>query len=414
MYNMRYLIQTVFILLSIGFSGQVYSQIDSSLLRRSAVNDTNRNKMNMDAVYERPFLEMGKTPVALGGYMESNWQYLSKEGLSDGHQFQFRRFTLFTAATVSKRVKFLAELEFEDGAKEIAVEFAALDFEFSPLLNLRGGIVVNPIGAFNQNHDGPKWEFTDRPIAMTQMLPATWSTTGFGAYGKKNFDKWRFGYEFYLTGGFDRTIIENDQNKTFLPAAKENEDRFEESESGTITTTAKIALKHEKLGEIGISHMGGVYNKFLDDGEEIDRPRRMDVFAVDFNTQLPAEVELIGEAAWVAVDVPRTYSQQFANRQFGGFVDIIKPVLKRRMLGWENAVLNVALRAEYVDWNREKFYETGTRAGDDAWSFVPAISFRPGALTVVRFNYRFMKERDILKNPAERTDGFSLGISSYF
>ena len=44
---------------------------------------------------------------------------------------------------------------------------------------------MNPIGAFNQNHDGPKWEFVDRPISATQMLPATWSNVGFGLYGKK-------------------------------------------------------------------------------------------------------------------------------------------------------------------------------------------------------------------------------------
>lgn len=390
------------------------SQIDSSLLV-STKTDTAKKTMNMDAVYERPFLGTGKSRVAIGGYVESNWQYLSKEGVSEGHQFQFRRFTLFTSASVAKRIKFLAELEFEDGAKEIAVEFAAIDFEFSPLLNLRGGMLVNPIGAFNQNHDGPKWEFTDRPIAMTQMLPATWSSTGFGAYGKKNFSDWMIGYEFYLTGGFDRSIIENDYNKTYLPAAKANVDRFEESESGSITTTGKIAFKHSKAGEIGISHMGGVYNKFFDDGEDVDEKRRVDVFAFDYNGTIPgSNTNIIGEAAWVWVDVPATYTQQFGNSQFGGFVDVVQPLVKGRILGWENAVINLALRAEYVDWNRETLRETKQRAGEDLWSFMPAVSFRPTPQTVVRFNYRYMKERDIFKNPAERTDGFILGVSSYF
>lgn len=393
----------------------VKSQIDESLLRTKTTSDTLKQSMNMDAVYKRPFLHLGKSPVAVGGYMESNWQYLSKEGLSDGHQFQFRRFTLFTSATITRRIKFLAELELEDGAKEIAVEFAALDFEFTPLFNLRGGMVVSPIGAFNQNHDGPKWEFTDRPIAMTQMLPATWSVTGFGAYGKRNFSKWTFGYEFYISGGFDASIISNEQNKTYLPAAKEKQDRYEGTESGTITTTGKIAIKHRAVGEIGISHMGGVYNKFFDDGEDIDYKRRVDIIALDFNTVIPhSNTSLIGEAAWVLVDVPSTYTQQFGNKQFGGFVDIIQPVLRKRILGWNEAVLNVALRSEFVDWNRERLRETNEPAGEDFWSFMPAVSFRPTAQTVVRFNYRFLQERDILRNPTERTDVFSLGVSSYF
>lgn len=404
------------VLIAITLSFNVFSQIDSSLLVRETMHpDSAKYSMNMDAVYERPFLRVGKSPVAVGGYMESNWQYISKEGISDGHEFQFRRFTLFTSATITNRIKFLAELEFEDGAKEIAIEFAALDFEFSPLLNLRGGMIVNPIGAFNQNHDGPKWEFTDRPIAMTQMLPATWSTTGFGAYGKKNYQDWMIGYEFYLTGGFDRSIIENDQNKTYLPASKENEDRFEESESGSITTSGKLAIKHRKVGELGISHMGGVYNKFFDDGEDIDVKRRVDAFALDINTTLPRwNTNIIAEAAWIWVDVPSTYTQQFGSKQFGGFVDIVQPVLRKRILGWSNAVVNLALRAEYVDWNREIIKETSQSAGEDLWSFMPAISFRPSAQTVVRFNYRLMKERDIFRNPTERTDGFNFGISSYF
>ena len=180
--------------------------------------------MNMDAVYNRPFIAVGKLPVSLGGYMEANWQHLGTDGVSEGHQFQFRRMTLFVSSTIGKRLKFLSEIEFEDGGKEICSEFAALDIEFHPLLNLRGGMILNPIGAFNQNHDGPKWEFIDRPISATQMLPATWSNAGFGLYGKHYNKDWMFGYEAYLSGNFDNSIIDNPENKTFLPAAKNNAD----------------------------------------------------------------------------------------------------------------------------------------------------------------------------------------------
>lgn len=403
------------LLLVTTFYSTGYSQIDSILIRKSTPDSAKSSLMNMDANHNRPFMGIGKSPVALGGYMESNWQYLSKEGVSDGHQFQFRRFTLFTAATITDRIKFLAELEFEDGTREIAVEFAALDVELSPLLNFRGGMIVNPIGAFNQNHDGPKWEFTDRPIAMTQMLPATWSTAGFGIYGKKHIKDWMVGYEFYLTSGFDGSIIVNDQNKTYLPSTKDNEDRFDEAASGTISTTAKIAVKNRNIGEIGLSHMGGVYNEFMDDGIDLDDKRRVDVFAVDFNTEIAATKTFItGEFAWVFVDVPSTYSQQFGDKQQGGFLDIVQPIMRRPLLGWRNATLNLALRTEYVDWNKGRFNETGDRIGDDAFSFMPGISFRPSALSVFRFNYRFMQERDLFSNPSERTDSFSFGIATYF
>src|SRR6185436_1825397 len=135
------------------------AQIDSTLLKR-VEKDTAKKVMNMDALYSRPFLHISRTPVSVGGYVEMNYQHLGTDGVSDGHEFQFRRLSLFVASSISKRVKFLSEIEFENDKEEalegepmeIAIEYAALDIEMHPLLNLRGGIILNPIGSFNQNH----------------------------------------------------------------------------------------------------------------------------------------------------------------------------------------------------------------------------------------------------------------------
>ncbi len=396
------------------FSSGVSAQIDPSLLKR-VPKDTGSKTMNMDAVYNRPFITIGKLPVSLGGYMEANWQHLGTDGISEGHQFQFRRVTLFVSSTIGKRLKFMSEIEFEDGGKEIAVEFAALDIEMHPLLNLRGGMILNPIGAFNQNHDGPKWEFIDRPIAATQMLPATWSNAGFGLYGKHYSKDWMFGYELYLSGSFDNSIIDNPENKTFLPAAKNNSERFEEINSGLPLFTGKLAVKNNKIGELGLSYMGGVYNKFQDDGLRLDDKRRVDVFAIDFNSILPKlKTFITGEWAWVKVNVPATFTQQYGRKQYGGFIDIVQPVLKKKVFGWQNATLSIACRFEYVDWNVGKFTSTGGNIGEDIWSIMPAVSFRPTAQTMLRLNYRHQQQQDILGNPPAKTGGFSFGVSTYF
>lgn len=390
------------------------AQIDPRLLKRPS-SDTTKKSLNMDAVYERPFIAVGKLPVSLGGYMEANWQHSGTDGVSEGHQFQFRRMTLFVASTIGKRIKFLSEIEFEPAEKEIAIEFAALDLELHPLFNLRGGMIMNPIGAFNQNHDGPKWEFTDRPIAMTQMLPATWSNAGFGIYGKHYSTNWMFGYELYASSGFDNSIIANQENRTFLPAAKENSERFEEIASGEPLLTGKIAVRHNKIGELGLSYMGGIYNKWQDDGIVIDDKRRLNVFAIDFNTTLPKfNTFITAEWAWINVGVPATYSQQFGNKQQGGFADIVQPVLKKNILGWQNAVINLACRFEYVDWNVGKFKETNENIGDELWSIMPGISFRPRPQTVIRANYRIQSQKDLLSNPSSRTVAIQFGVSTYF
>ncbi|MFA6260222.1 MAG: hypothetical protein WC760_02055 [Bacteroidia bacterium] len=402
------------LLLSVLNATNADAQIDSNLLIRTPP-DSVKPVLNMDAVYNRPFLGMGKSPISIGGYMEVNWQHLGTDGISEGHQFQFRRWTLFASATIARNLKFLTELEFEDGTKEIGIEFAALDMELHPLLNLRGGIILNPIGAFNQNHDGPKWEFTDRPFSATQLLPATWSNAGFGLYGKYYNKAWMYGYEVYVSNGFDGTIIQNAENKTFLPAAKNNRSRFEESSNGEPMITSKIAIRNQKIAEIGLSYMGGVYNKFIDDGLVLDRKRRCDVFAVDLNTTLPhINTTLTGEWAWIWLDVPATYTEQFGNRQQGGFLDLVQPVWKHKILEWNKAVINLACRLEYVDWNMGSFQSTGTQRGDELWSIMPAISFRPVPQTVIRLNYRFMKQNDIVSNPFVTTSGFIFGVSTYF
>ena len=89
--------------------------------------------------------------------------------------------------------------------------------------------------------------------------------------------------------------------------------------------------------------MGGVYNKFEDDGLTLDEKRRVDVFAIDFNTTLPKlNTYINGEWAWVNVNIPDTYTEQFGRKQQGGFIDIVQPVYKRPVFGFDKSVFNVA------------------------------------------------------------------------
>ncbi len=406
--------RTLYVLVLVFQVCVVPAQTDSSAFKRRPT-DTTQLALNMDAVYNRPFLQYKKIPVALGGYVEANTQYAVTNGVSDGFSFQMKRMTLFVSSSIHRKIKFLSEIEFEDGTKEINIEFAALDVQLHPLLNFRGGVIMNPIGAFNQNHDGPKWEFVDRPLSATQLLPATFSNVGFGFFGKTYQRNFVWAYEVYLTNGLNDRIIGNASNRTFLPATKQDPDRFEESFNGEPLTTAKTSLRVKNIGELGLSYMGGVYNKFQDDGLSLDKKRRADVLAIDVNTTLPGSgTNIVAEFAWIFVDVPGTYTQQYGSRQHGGFIDMIQPLMRRKMLGFENASLNAAVRAEYVDWNSGTFRETGGNIADDVFAIVPALSFRSSAQTVFRLNYRYQLQTDLLGNPATRTGAIQFGISSYF
>ena len=376
--------------------------------------DSLKINLNMDAVYSRPFLQFGKSTVAIGGYMEVHSNYFVTDGITEGLSFHMQRLTIFMSSTINQRIKFLTEIEFEDGTKEINIEFAALDFELHPLLVVRGGIIMNPIGAFNQNHDGPKWEFVERPLSATTIVPSTWSNVGFGLHGKSYQGSGVWAYEAYLTNGLDDTIMDNELGKTWLPSTKESPERFEESFNSTPMTTIKTAIRHRKIGEIGISWMGDVYNKFKEDGIIVDNKRRVDVVAVDYNTTIMQKWYITGEWTWTFIDVPETYSQQYGSRQTGGFTDVVYTILKKRMLGWDKARLNASVRGEYVDYNRDTFNETGGKIHDEVWGINTSLSFRPSLKTVIRANYGYYWETDLLGNPPSKTVRVQFGFSSYF
>lgn len=402
------------VIFSICISISAAAQSDTAFFKRAPI-DTVKQKLNMDAVYNRPFLSLGKVPVAIGGYVEANTQYGATNGVTDGFSFQFRRLTIFLSSTIAKKIKFLSELEFEDGTKEINIEYASLDIEFHPLLNLRGGIILNPIGSFNQNHDGPKWDFIDRPISATTIIPSTLANAGFGFHGKYYLYNWTLGYETYLTNGFDDKIISNADNRTSLAAGKSNPEKFEESNSGLPMFTGKIAIRNRQIGELGFSCITGVYNHWQQDGLVLDKKRSAKVVAIDFNTsQIKNRLYITTELAKVIVDVPETYSQAFGTQQFGAYIDFVGTIVHRKMLDWENAKINLALRLEYADYNEGKFKETGGNIAEDVWAIVPGISFRPAGATVVRFNYRHQQQRDLLGNPPSKTGVIQFGFSSYF
>lgn len=400
-------------LLTMFCSTDLYGQNDKLITR--VPQDSTGSKMNMDAVYNRPFLALGKFPIAVGGYMEMNTQYSGTDGVSDGFSFQMRRMSLFFSKSIAQKIKFLSEIEFENGTEEINIEYCAVDFQFHPLLTLRGGIILNPIGAFNQNHDAPRWDFIDRPICAEGIIPTTLSNTGMGINGQYYIHRWRFGYELYLTNGLSNAIIDNEDGRTSLHAGKENPFRFSENNSGLPMTTGKIAVKNRKVGELGLSYMTGVYNQWQADGLQIDDKRRMNVMAVDFNTSLfKNKVSVTGECSKVIVDTPDNFIEQYGNQQWGAYADVVYTFLTKKVLGWEKAKFNIGLRSEYVDYNLGNFITTGLKRGDDIWAFTPMISFRPTGTTVIRLNYRFEGEHDLINNPLSRTNTIQFGISSYF
>src|SRR5690606_3487884 len=158
--------------------------------------------------------------AAVGGYAEGNMNYRGEDGINEGPEFEFRRFNIFIFSTIGSRMRFVSELEFEHGTAEIALETALLDFEFFPELVLRVGVLLTPLGAFNQAHDGPIWDFVDRPLVSTLIIPSTFTELGAGLHGTVIAGPLDIDYQVYATQGLADGVVDNESGRTDIAAGR--------------------------------------------------------------------------------------------------------------------------------------------------------------------------------------------------
>lgn len=361
--------------------------------------------------FDRPFIA-SVASASIGGYLEGNTNYFVEEGVSDGFSMELRRFNVFLFSQISQRVRFLSELEFEHGTEEIALETALVDVRLHSSVSLRGGIVLPPIGYLNQNHDSPRWDFVDRPLVTTGIIPSTLSEVGFGVFGRIPVGSWTLSYDTYLTNGLGDRVVGNATGRTDIPSGKTGSS-FAEDNNGSPAISGRVAARIPRLGEVGVSYYGGHYNSFRVEGEEVDERRWLGIAALDLGARVgPAQIR--AELARAAIDVPPGLTELFARRQRGGHLDVLLPVWRPRIGGYEAAVVSAALRLEHVDYNVGSFSSTGGSIGDEVTAVVPGMSFRPTDGTVFRVNYRYGWITDLQGNEPSRRAGLQLGFATYF
>jgi hypothetical protein len=364
-----------------------------------------------DGIYARPFIG-SVASASIGGYVEGNTNWFVEDGVSEGFSMELRRFNVFLFSQVSQRVRFLSELEFEHGTEEIALETALVDVQIRPSLVLRGGILLPPLGYLNQNHDSPRWDFVERPLVSTDVIPSTLSEVGFGAYGRFATRAALLSYDLYVTNGLGDAIVANETGRTDIAAGK-REGLFAEDNNGSPAVSGRLAARRPGLGEVGLSYYGGYYNRFRVEGEEVDERRWLGIAALDFGGPVgPAEVR--GEVAYATIDVPGGLAELFGDRQWGAHVDVVVPVWRPSVLGYTDAVISALLRLERVDYNGGTFASTGQPIGDEVTAVVTGLSFRPSPGTVFRLNYRYHWARDFVGNDPARTAGLQVGFATYF
>ena len=368
----------------------------------TAAKDSVERPMVRGGVYDKPFQTRLFGRTAIGGYAEAHARYQKVDGLQDETGFSAKRLNLFVNSRVSDFVRFGAELEFEDGAEEILLEYAAIDLRIHPSLTVRGGMILSPLGKFNLSHDSPLNEFTDRPLVSTDILGVALSEPGIGAFGQfRTARTGRLSYEAYITNGFHDGLIEQSEDGTRIPLGRRN---FEDN-NGSPAIVGRFAFSPSLNYEIGISAHHGAYNTFSLEGAPIDKRRNLTIAAIDAEAMLLG-VRISGEAASATLDVPEGLKGIYASRQRGIYVEGVKDFWRGRISTMRKSYFSAKVRWDYIDFDSD-------RAGTSIGQITAGLNFRPTEDSVLKLDYVRGRGRDEFNNLGQHA--FLLAsIATYF
>ena len=138
--------------------------------------------------------------VSLGGYGEMLYQNFEDPKKND--EWDFLRMVLYVGYKYNERLILNTEFELEHASTDkkgyASVEFAYIDYLWRPELNLRGGIVLVPVGLLSEFHEPTTFFGARRPDIESRIIPSTWRENGVGIFG----DLAGFSYKAYLLNGF--------------------------------------------------------------------------------------------------------------------------------------------------------------------------------------------------------------------
>ncbi|WKJ92063.1 hypothetical protein QZJ86_07960 [Methylomonas montana] len=143
--------------------------------------------------------------LSIGGYGEANYQArVDDQGgrnangtFTNPDNTDVERLVIYTGYKFSDSILFNSEIEFEHASTgnngsgisgsdtgTVSVEMASLDFFIDPMVNVRAGMLLMPMGFINQIHEPPFYFGNNRPEVERRIIPSTWRENGVGLFGE--------------------------------------------------------------------------------------------------------------------------------------------------------------------------------------------------------------------------------------
>jgi hypothetical protein len=395
-------------------------------------------------IYARPFVRAPKTIV--GGYIDFTISDCDKgsRDCSDALEFDQERFVPFFYSQVTDRLSVAAELEVEHGGPQgnksdgdIKMEFATMDYRFNDALNLRGGIILMPMGRFNLIHDSPLNDLPLRPMVSRLILPSTFAESGIGFYGTFYPTQLsKIDYELYVTNGFQGD--DGDFSVEEGSGLRSARGSFQKDNNENKAIVSRVSFSPM----LGVEVAGSIHHGKWDKNDKHD----LTLLAIDGNLQRGA-FDIQGEAAWANAE---GYGTHTLLDDTPGFTQDTTGATRRQIVraGGSSYVVPENMFGYYVQLNYHFMPDALTKAlpgyfGRDStftgilrWGQVDTntgsdnnknridrltlgLNFRPLEDSVIKLAYtfnrhgKFFDDDGVLHGASDR-NGFQFNMSTYF
>ena len=138
--------------------------------------------------------------LLIGGYGEVHYNQAFSNEVRYNGKLDVHRLVLLFGYRFSRRLQFISEIEYEH-VNEVFVEQAFLQYKVNSFLNIRGGLLLVPMGIVNEYHEPTAFNGVERPLIDKYIVPTTWREIGMGVTG--NIFPASLRYEAYIINGLN-------------------------------------------------------------------------------------------------------------------------------------------------------------------------------------------------------------------
>ena len=372
----------------------------ASISFSQVVNDTTSLQVNA----AQKLLNQYDQKLTIGGYANIDYnQPESKNGNLDVH-----RLVMLFGYKFSDQVQFITEIEFEH-VKEVFVEQAFVNYNVGSNINLRGGLMLVPMGIVNEFHEPTTYNGVERPALDSKIVPSTWRELGVGVKG--NLPSLSVGYQAYVFNGFKSTSGTPDAISGLLKGENALRGGRQKGAESTISSPT-FASKIEYYGLPGLRvGLSGYFGKTqTDDALENIDGSTIGISMVGVDARFKKnKIEARGQLIYASLSDTEAYNlltqKDLGSSLFGYYIE-----------GGYN-ILPITAKQRLIAFARFETYNThastaGTLSKNDAYDRTDVtfgLSYHIAQGVVVKGDYQ-LRDNKLDNNQTPNQLNFGLGI----